>query len=434
MQFAIEKTPSEHDTPDSSDEPLPLFRRQALRSMRHRRYGDVSLVTPPSAWAVTMVSILALVLLATAAASVEVPERIRTVGVLLPESGVFRVRAQYAGWVEALHVENGDTVRRGQVLLRVSDRQRAPNGRTEAIGRVASLEREQSLMLHSASEEIAAVERRHSSNQLRRQLLKRRLDTARSALDTARARQTLQEARVQRVTGLAERALIARQVFEEQRSAALQASAVAEAAMQHMQIVEDELIQIEQQIDADERRPLQIRIEVQARQEALGREIAAGRLRITNEVIAPDDGQVDGIAIRVGQFVRAGQLLLALHEPGERLDVHLYINADEVGVISPGQAIELQSRALPYQRHGTLSAIVRSVSTVPVFAEELDLPLPISGPVFEVRAALEETESDIPDIRRLVPGSILQADVISRRRPLYLWLLHRTFGHETADA
>jgi len=71
------------------------------------------------------------------------------------------------------------------------------------------------------------------------------------------------------------------------------------------------------------------------------------------------------------------------------------------------------------------------VSTIALLASDLTVPLPIRGPVFEVRASIADDSIEaLGSSWPLAPGTSFQADVIRRRYRLYQWLLHSVWGED----
>jgi multidrug efflux pump subunit AcrA (membrane-fusion protein) len=167
-----------------------------------------------------------------------------------------------------------------------------------------------------------------------------------------------------------------------------------------------------------------ILLQGQREREAVQRQVLALEDQSATKLVAPGGGMVAGVLVQHGDSVAAGQRLLTVFEPDSELQAFLYISADDAGRIQPGQRIELQLHAFPYQLYGTLSADVLAVSAVPVPSASVGIALPIPGAVFEVRAALREADGSEGDwIGRLGPGASFRADLIANRWPLHLWLL-----------
>lgn len=421
--------PSHLNATDSSRGDKPLFRRQAAASLRRRWFGPVQLLTPPSAPAAIGVAAAAVALLSLAVITIEIPDRVRAVGVLSPVDGLLKVRASRAGRIEQLTVRNGDTVGRHQVLMRISGSQHAPGRAPELAARIASLRRELGLLGEELQREIDAVDERAMFNRKRLDFTKQRIEVAQTELRTREQHAVLSDGRAQRFHRLADSQAVAEHVADEFAATALQAAATRELAHQRVLDLQDEQLAIEQQLAHDRTLPVILHHRAAIRREAIERQIAAGELLSAVEVTAPDMGVVSGVAVRVGEEVAAGSVLMTLHDPASRLEARLYLSSDNAGMISPGQRVELQLKAYPHQLYGTRSAIVRSVSATTIAADEIDAGLVFSGPVFEVRAELQESAVMVGGRTwSLPPGTSFTADLVRRRWPLFRWLWRSASG------
>lgn len=406
-----------------------MFRRQAAASLRRRWFGPVQLLTPPSAPAAIGVAAAAVALLSLAVITIEIPDRVRAVGVLSPVDGLLKVRASRAGRIEQLTVRNGDTVGRHQVLMRISGSQHAPGRAPELAARIASLRRELGLLGEELQREIDAVDERAMFNRKRLDFTKQRIEVAQTELRTREQHAVLSDGRAQRFHRLADSQAVAEHVADEFAATALQAAATRELAHQRVLDLQDEQLAIEQQLAHDRTLPVILHHRAAIRREAIERQIAAGELLSAVEVTAPDMGVVSGVAVRVGEEVAAGSVLMTLHDPASRLEARLYLSSDNAGMISPGQRVELQLKAYPHQLYGTRSAIVRSVSATTIAADEIDAGLVFSGPVFEVRAELQESAVMVGGRTwSLPPGTSFTADLVRRRWPLFRWLWRSASG------
>ena len=89
-----------------------------------------------------------------------------------------------------------------------------------------------------------------------------------------------------------------------------------------------------------------------------------------------------------------------------------------------GQVVQLRLDAYPYQLFGTSTAVVTSISSTAIVPMEIRVPLALTGPVFEVRARLDDTHiKAFNAVWSLAPGPSFQADLVQRRYRLYEWLL-----------
>ena len=141
----------------------PLFRKQALASTRQRWFGPVRVVMLPSTLFTIILACGVVTMLGVAIVSIEIPDRVRTHGVLLPAEGLLKVKAPRSGRVERLPVANGDSVIPGQVLLRLSGSQRAPGREPELAARIGSLRRERPGGISRTAESPPAAARREAN-------------------------------------------------------------------------------------------------------------------------------------------------------------------------------------------------------------------------------------------------------------------------------
>jgi membrane fusion protein len=397
-----------------------LFRERALASVRQRWFGPVTLVTPPSMLLVISVACLVIVMLGTAVASIQIPDRVRTYGVLMPAEGLLKVKAPRSGRVERLPVANGDSVRQGQVLLRLSGSQRAPGREPELTARIESLGRELRLLDEAVDRQPGLADARERLNRRRLRLTEERIAAAQAEVRTRGEKASIVAARAERIGRLAVANAIADDAAEDSVAAVLVSRAAKLATEQRVLALQDERLRIEQQL-AQERDGF--------RREALLRQIAASELQSALEVTSPGDGLVTGLTVRVGEDVAVGEVLMTVYAPESRLEARLFLSPDNAGMISVGQQVELQLKAYPHQVFGTQSAVVTSISNVVLAPDEVDVDLLLAGPVFVVRARLRQGAIRVGKRSwTLPPGTSFQADLVRARWPLYRWLFRSVSG------
>ncbi len=156
----------------------------------------------------------------------------------------------------------------------------------------------------------------------------------------------------------------------------------------------------------------------------LRREVDKHKHLINQEIRASEDGIVARVNVRPGAAVTAGEVLVKVYQPQQGLEAWLYLSSAKAGFLRTGQVVQLRLHAYPYQLFGTSTAVITSVSSVAIVPGEVKVPLALTGPVFEVRAKLNETDiKAFNKIWPLAPGISFQADLVQRRYRLYEWLL-----------
>lgn len=384
---------------------------------------------PPSAAFAIAAATLVIVLLGTAVVSIEIPDTVRTYGVLLPPEGLLKVKAPRAGRVEYLAVANGDSVLPGQVILRLSGAQRAPDREPEPAARIASLDRELQLLDEAAERQAELAAARDRLNRRRLQLTEERISAAQAETRIREEQAVIAAARADRVGRLALASAIAEEAVADSAVAVLLSEAANLAARQRVLALQDEHLLIEQQLARDAELLAAALQEAAARREAIRRQIAVGELQSVLEIAAPGGGIVSGLTVRAGEDVAAGDVVMTLYAPESRLEARLFLSPDNAGMVAVGQRVELQLKAYPHQFYGTRTAVVTAISTVALPPAEIDGDVPLTGPVFVVRARLRHAAIMAGGRRWLLPpGTSFQADLVRARWPLYRWLLRSVSG------
>jgi membrane fusion protein len=435
MQRRLEKLTGPHagTEVERTDDVSSLFRAEAVNASQQRWLGPVLIVTPPSLRLTVVVALLSIILLLGATIVIEIPERVRASGVLLPGNGMLHVRASRAGWVDKLDVANGRTVRSGQSLMWLTDAEHAPQHAPEAIERLLSLRTELQLLEQSLRQEIAAAAEHEILSAHRKQLMQSRITIAEQEYQVRLQQSELQQRQSTRIRSLVTDAVIPAHIGDEQASLSLDALAARDMAEQRVLEMQDQLALLDLQSHQDIATLSRLQTQTEIRRESLLRDIAASELRSNLEVASPDNGIVAGLAVRTGSFVQAGQLLLTLYDPADTLEAFLYVSADNAGMIKLGQSVELQLRAYPHQLFGTQTATITDISAAAIPIREIEIGVSFSGPVFEIRAALASANVIARgDNWRLPPGTLFDANLIRRRWPLYRWLLRSITDEESS--
>jgi len=402
-----------------------LFRKRAIEAAQQRCFGPVIIATPPAAGLLLLVAIIVLCGLAGAAILIEVPDRVTAVGVLMPRDDLQLIRAQRTGWVERVQVANGDRVVAGAGLLQIADAEAAPQRRPIADELRLSLETELSLVDDDLRLELSALAQRRASDVRRRNVLQRHLQSARNETLARHEAARLRQASALRLLKLAESRLVSGQTADAAEFDALQARAAEHELQRVILAAEAELERIEAALASYESISQRAATAAAIRRQSLQRQLAGSHLQAALQVMARDDGVVASLAVQEGTFVQAGQLLMTLHQPGSVVEARLFVASAVAGRIRPGQEVRLQLDAYPQQIYGSHKAEVSEVSAVAVSASELALPLPLQGPVFEIRAVARGGNGMV---WRLPPGTVVRAQLIRHRWPLLKWLLRSRAG------
>ncbi|MFQ6006358.1 MAG: hypothetical protein ACE5OQ_12735, partial [Woeseia sp.] len=286
-----------------------LFRKQSVRAARHRLLGSVCIATPPTARATVLVALSALGLLGGVVYAIEVPQRTRATGVLMPAGGLLRVVATRTGQVTGLAVREGMTVVEGQVLLRIRSDRNAPGRSPVSESQVRSMRAELELM-----EEVRARQRSLNSSRVSAltnqiALTRSRLAKARTEVELQASHIGLQEQRFERMRIVAANGGIAKDRLTTERSAILHARSVSAGLERDLLQIRQELGELQRQhaeaVQAPELDSLRHDMET----ERLLRQIGRAEIDAGSDVPAPAAGIVARVSIKPGSATRPGQTL-----------------------------------------------------------------------------------------------------------------------------
>lgn len=405
---------------------MKLFRQQAVDASRFKALGRLPVAAPPGLWVAAGSAVFAGFLIVAAAVLIEVPDRVRVDGVLLPEGKLLAIRATRAGVVTDLIVTDGDWVRRGQRLLRIAGQQHSSRQLSSIANQRLSLQRELDLITTEAGEEYRQAEAQLTLARRQYRLTASRLDIAEDELASRKQLHAVRSRRLQRAAELLQRGAIAREQHDELGEAQLQALAARQAAMQTVAGLRSEQLAAQKDIARLSAELARVEARSAAARESLLRQLAVLDHAASEPMTSPDGGMVTALQVRDGSAVVPGQLLLYVADAEKSLEAYLYLGPELAGRVRPGQRVELRLHAYPYQRFGTLYGTVSFVSATPVPASAAGIAAKDVGNVYEVRARITPSARDAFAAWYELPhGASFSADIVRDRWPLYRWAMRR---------
>lgn len=351
-------------------------------------------------------------------------ETIAVEGKLQPGSKVKVIQAPVPGVIETVLVKDGESVRKGQDLLRF-DLRDARSKLTAAQAIRDRLSNENQIMAASLGEARAKGLTANQRLQLDNQTvdLSSRREMAREDLRASQAR----------VDGLRASLATARNINE--RFILLSRS----GAVSELQVLEsrDKVNQLTTQLSAEERNAAKLvaavtnsqaapdvqmraRIETNLRQIAdLDRQIQLASLQLQYSVLkAPSDGVVSDIDVATGSVVQPTIRLLNV-VPGDALEAKVFIPNTAIGFVVPGQRADISLDTYPSSDYGRIPAKLETIGSDALTTDEMTKTLRNSrgGLYYPAilhlqRQSLQARTKAIP----LKPGMALTADIHLRER------------------
>jgi membrane fusion protein len=410
----------------------PLFRPEVMAGRRPRLAGEVLLGARPLWGGGVLVAALlagALVLLVLLGSYTR---RATVGGQLVPVQGVMRIVAPQGATVIEQRVQEGQRVRRGEVLYVLGTDRPASDDMVTLAGYQARirdsiaqrrelLDAERRRTVESLDADIAALQRRLTVMVAERAQIAQQQDEQRRRIalsDESRQRQRL----------LFDQGLVTREAWQERERDLSDQRQRLQSLVRDTLTLSREQAQVEQQLE-------QARATRQTREQAIERELAQldeqladaeARRRIV--IIAPQDGRATLLQGAPGTTVDAVRPLLVLLPDDTTLQAVLYAPSRTVGFVRPGTEVWLRHEAFPYQKFGHQRGEVVAVSTYPAGVDDqLGLssfaPEPGAEPLYAITVRLDAQVFPPAATAPLRPGLRVQADLRMERRRLWEWML-----------
>lgn len=397
-----------------------LFRKEVQGHQHGQLYGDVHLALPIS-WhliGLTLFLILVASLIFLATASYDQVETVS--GTVALDRGVVPVVPQGAGMVSTIHVGEGQAVAAGMPLVDVRTEASLSGGGTVSMRAREALTRQDALLASQGAqlEQAASADGARLAEQVAG--LQRELQSVNGQIVEQRELIRISEDALREIRRIADRGFISRRDVEERESLALTRRQQLGQLQQTQVRLVRELGEARHSIQQSAAAAAAQVSSVNSDRAALAQQLTQADATRGYTLTAPVAGTITALTARIGQPTSIDRPLMVILPAETHPFAELYVPTRAAGFIEPGQRVRLAVDAYPYQRFGTLEAVIVSISSATVSRPDA------SGaiiPVYLVTARILD-----PYVRafgrnhRLVPGMALTARITTDQRSLLQWL------------
>jgi membrane fusion protein len=403
--------------------PRQLFRQEAIDAQREKFLGEATIARPVPFWVFSVLAAGVAILLISVAVWGQYTRRERVEGYIALDTGAARVLIPDAGRVSDLLVKEGDEVKAGDPLAKISlDRSTGAGTTAETVAaemqnRRATLEKEQAQWRDLAAQQVEQARRK--AKDLENELVQ---------IDRE---MKLQETRIKSARDQLDRynTLAGEKNFVSEANVKAKRDEVTDQEIK-LQAMRRQRSQVERDLGAVKMEEPQIQLRARAQTEQLERQLSELRqgmsqVEAQRETVirAPMAGIVTNVAVNRGQSISQDSPLVTVLPKGSGLHVELLVPTRAIGFVAKGQEVVLRYDAFPYERfgqyHGLITDIGRNVWT----AGERVGPLAAREPVYRVDVALDrQTVSALGQEFPLRPGMLVNADLLLEKRTLLEWI------------
>jgi len=429
MSVPVRRTePANADAADAeeTESPRRLFRQATSRPTR-ALFAEVSVLTPPSLWAAGLTAVSASALLMAAACLVRIPDRVSATGLLMPSGGVVRLAAPAAGRIAALHAAERDIVFAGRPIADLDKDLSAGAQPSLSVAKRRSVDAEARLLEDIEARQLAKTRERRAALESELRFLASSRQQAAQSLALLTEFAGLAQRRLERFEALGDR--VAADRIDRLQGERLDAERAQLDAQSRVADIDRVIGEARFELAGLDPEAEIRRLEIRVRRQALERQRADADVSGSLRLHAPIDARVLRIAFEVGDSVAAGATVVSLMSVDDRLEARLYVPARDAARMARGQTVELLIDALPYQRYGSIPALISTVGDVALHPSEVPALMTLREAVFEVRARLPENFA-AEFVPALLPGigASFRADIVRRQLTLLEWLLRATRG------
>ncbi len=400
-----------------------LFRQEAIDAQREKFLGEATIARPVPAWVFTLLAAGTALLLIAVAIWGQYTRRERVEGYLALDTGAARVLASDAGRITELLVKEGDEVRAGDPLAKISlDRTLGSGGSSsEAVAhemesRRAILEKEQAQWRDLGEQQVGQ--------------LRRRMKDLENEVGQIDAEMKLQETRIKsareqadRYRGLASDKFVSDVLLKQKQDE------VTDQEIK-LQALRRQRTQVERDLAAARMEEPSIQLRSRAQIEQVARQISEikegmSQVEAKRETVirAPMAGIVTNVAVNRGQSVASDAPLVTVLPKGSGLHVELLVPTRAIGFLKPGQEVVLRYEAFPYERFGQYRGTITEIGHNVWTTGERVGALQAKEPVYKIDVVLEkQTVSALGQELPLRPGMLVNADLLLERRTMLEWI------------
>ena len=404
--------------------PRQLFRQEAIDAQREKFLGEATIARPVPFWVFTLLAAGIALLLIAVAVWGQYTRRERVDGYLALDTGAARVQSPDAGRIAELLVKEGDEVKAGDALARVSlDRATASGGSTgEAVAaemqsRRAILEKEQAQWRDLGTQQVEQVRRRAKDLESELGQIDREMKLQEVRIKSARDQ-------LERYGGLAGEKKFVSDALVKQKQDEVTDQEI------RLQALRRQRGQVERDLAAAKMEAPQIELRSRAQVEQVARQLSELRegmsqVEAKRETVirAPMAGVVTNVAVNRGQSIGADAPLVTVLPKGSGLHVELLVPTRAIGFVAKGQEVVLRYEAFPYERFGQYRGVITDIGRNVWTQGERIGSLTAKEPVYRIDVSLEkQSVTALGQEFPLRPGMLVNADLLLEKRTLLEWI------------
>ncbi|MDA5543821.1 HlyD family efflux transporter periplasmic adaptor subunit [Yersinia rochesterensis] len=396
----------------------------------HSSQAEGEVLIPPNL-SMTAFSLVSLILIATLATFIifgEYTRKARLEGIVMPSGGLIKIMTRSDGAVTHLQVIEGESVKSGQVLYRISGEHYNQQGKGALAATILSLTLQYQML--ERQRELEGITNVIQQTELRRrqEQLNEELSSASSGLTFAQQQVTLLRTMMVQHQKLVTKHYISQLEFLQRR---IELSIADEKVENHRQLqlrLKRELSSTHAELEKSHQQNKSRHAELSRQLQLIDQQKTVLAAQAEMTLTAPVDGYVAVVLANVGQTVKPNDPMLMLVPHKAELKVELYAPSKSIGFIKPQQRVGLRFASFPYEKFGVQYGTTQDITHTSLSSHEVMSQNQMVWKENEghYRIIVNLDKPTITAYGREEPlrvGMTVVADVELDKRRLYEWLL-----------
>lgn len=407
-----------------------LFRKEVFVAQQNKWTGQVILTRPFSFLFLTFCAFLIALCIIIFLIFGSYTNKTTVEGQLLPTMGVVRVYSSDIGTITHKFVEDGNFVKAGEPLFKLSTSRFGEKGNVQAkLAAEANLKKTLALQELERLKRIHQNEQKNVHNNIHR--LNNQLENIKQQITGQNRQIRLAEKTLNKNKFLASQGAVSQQDKMTAESHLLEQRSRLESLKREQNNAIRELDEQKITLSSLPERHKTELSQLNRTITEMNQEILDFDLKSEQTIRASKSGYISTINVDIGQQVEPSKLLLSIVPEQTELVANLYIPSKAVGFIKPKDKVVLRYQAYPYQKFGHATGEIISVARTALGKQELSglgiiftNPTLLNEPAYLVKVKLEkQTIKAYGENKPLQIGMILEADILHERKKLYEWVL-----------
>jgi membrane fusion protein len=374
-----------------------LFRNEVYSELEAKSIGEIRLNQPISIAVISALSFIAFTSLILYSLFGTITKKSRAVGVILPAQGTVAIQSSTAGIIAKIFVQQGSRVTTGESLIEVNTEHYTPGGDLSDLVYKHLKERESSLQ-RELSARIEQLNIKRVSFTARRRSFDNESIQLEKEITLAKKREFLAHQTVEQYQMLENNHYISKSSYQQKQDELVEVSGRL-SSLQRSQI---QLNTSKLNLDVEETEFISNlnaeKAQIQRSIASVSQEMVENSGRKSLIIRATQPGIISTIVGQTGQLLAAGQTVAVLVAEGEcnstghpitqcgsrpyKLEANLFATSKVLGVVEPGQKVNMRYQSFPYQKFGLQSGEITEISDTPLSPS--DLPATFASTILNI--------------------------------------------------